>query len=66
LSRLLARLQRQELEAQQARAVARALAEGEAAQAKPVASPADLRGIPVVGRGVAGAIRGTRPGQNLR
>lgn len=34
-----------------------------------VTAPGDerrLRGIPAIGRGVAGAINGTRPGANLR
>jgi hypothetical protein len=32
----------------------------------PPATPGELRGIPVVGRNVEGAIRHTRPGFNLR
>jgi hypothetical protein len=32
----------------------------------PPASPGELRGLPMIARGVPGAIKGTTPGQNLR
>jgi hypothetical protein len=32
---------------------------------RPAADGRDLRGIPAIGRGVSGAIRGTRPGDDL-
>jgi hypothetical protein len=31
-----------------------------------VADPVSLRGIPAVGRGVSGAVRGSRPGDGIR
>lgn len=31
-----------------------------------IQDPVDLRGLPAIGRGVAGEIRYTRPGANLR
>jgi hypothetical protein len=31
-----------------------------------VQDPVDLRGLPAIGRGVQGAIRWTKPGENLR
>lgn len=72
MSRLLARLQRAELERQSQRAVRRALQEAEPSQKRggvPTAGGDEerLRGIPVVGApGVGGVIRGTKPGANLR
>jgi hypothetical protein len=71
VSRLLARLQRAELERQQQAAVRHALGEpelpGRASSPTAGGDEERLRGIPVVGaRGVSGAIRGTRPGANLR
>lgn len=70
MSRLLARLQRRDLEAQQVRAVAEALREtGQRITAPRAAGgdPTRLRGIPVVGaRGVGGAILGTKPGVRTR
>jgi hypothetical protein len=71
MSRLLARLQRAELERQSQAAVRKALAEsdpGERKGAPTAGGDAErLRGIPVVGaRGVGGAIRGSKPGANLR
>jgi hypothetical protein len=70
VSRLYARLRRQELEVEMHRAVRRAVGDEGPVGADtpaPVASPAVLRGIPVIGRGCGeGAIRGTRPGANLR
>lgn len=71
MSRLLARLQRFELQRQAAAAVRIALEEPEPRRrGDPVTPGGDverLRGIPVVGaRGVGGAIRGTKPGGNLR
>jgi hypothetical protein len=63
-------IERSALRAAQARVVADAvLATGEDAPANPRAQPNDpvrLRGIPCVGRGVGGAIRGTRPEDALR
>lgn len=71
MSRLLARLQRAELERQHQAAVRRALGQPEPAEkaGKPTAGGDEerLRGIPVVGApGVGGAIRGTKPGDKLR
>lgn len=71
MSRLLARLQRAELERQAQDAVRHALGESDpgqrAGRATAGGDAASLRGIPVVGaRGVSGAIRGTKPGANLR
>src|SRR5438067_195294 len=62
LSRLLARIQRAQLEIEQARIVAEALTQS-SAPAGPRSAPADpraLRGIPVIG-GCSGAIPGTTP-----
>jgi 5-methylcytosine-specific restriction endonuclease McrA len=61
MSRLLARIQRQALGVEQARAVEEALRESGAAASAPRSAPADvrgLRGIPVIG-GCPGAIPGT-------
>lgn len=71
VSRLLARLQRPELERERQDAVRRALGESEPTERKGAPTAGGdaerLRGIPVVGaRGVGGAIRGTKPGANLR
>lgn len=66
MSRLYARLQRDRLAAEQARAVRRALLEADPSECGPAPTAGGdeerLRGIPVVGRGVSGAIPGTRPG----
>lgn len=70
MSRLLARLQRAELERQHQAAVRRALGEPEVPERAGVPTAGGdeerLRGIPVLSKGVSGAIRGTRPGANLR
>lgn len=70
MSRMLARIQRQRLAAQQARAVARALREAvEDGRVYVPGTGGDerrLRGIPAVGRGVAGEIPGTRPDRAMR
>lgn len=71
MSRLLARLQRAELERQAKAAVRKALQTSAPGERKPVASAGGdvdgLRGIPVVGApGVGGAIKGTKPGQGLQ
>lgn len=65
MSRLRARLHRQQTQADIERTVARALGEATGTQ-RVVVTPtgADalrLRGIPAIGKGVAGAIRGTDP-----
>lgn len=65
MSRLRARLHRQQTQADIARTVARALGDA-AGNERIVVTPtgADalrLRGIPAIGRGVAGCIRGTNP-----
>ena len=68
MSRLLARIQRAELERQQAAAVADALRETGQRITAPRGAPADparLRGIPMIG-GAAGAIPGTMPPRNRR
>jgi hypothetical protein len=63
---LLPRFRSVELELEQRRAVARAITEARAlgvdipTSSKP--APAELRGIPVLGVGVDGAIAGTKPG----
>jgi hypothetical protein len=64
---LLPRFRSVELELEQRRAVARAINEARAlgvdiptTTSKP--APAELRGIPVLGVGVDGAIAGTKPG----
>lgn len=65
MSRLLARIQRQALGVEQARAVEEALRESGAAASAPRSAPADvrrLRGIAVIG-GCPGAIPGTMPGR---
>lgn len=64
MSRLLARLQRQKLEAEQRRLVDEALLTADRRHVDPRTAEGDperLRGIPVIGRGVGGAIPGTRP-----
>jgi hypothetical protein len=71
VSRLLARLQRAELQRQAAAAVQRALNEADVAETKLSARSAGgdeerLRNIPVIGRGIPGVQRGTRPGDRLR
>ena len=71
MSRLLARLQRQELQRQHDALVRTALQEAEPTERQAAATAGGdaerLRGIPVVGaKGVSGAIRGTKPGGNLR
>lgn len=65
-------LQRRRQDAVHARMLARiALEVGENVPQRPIAGATaggderKLRGIPAVGRGVAGAIRGTRPGDGL-
>jgi hypothetical protein len=73
VSRLRARIQRQELEAMQWRIVAEALRadpglelrNGKLKRAGARAAAGDgarLRGLPCIARGVSGAIRGTAPG----
>jgi hypothetical protein len=68
-ARLLPRLRRHELEAEQARILARVLAEVEdELRADPRAAagdPARLRGLPAVGRGIAGAVSGSDPLRSL-
>lgn len=63
MSRLRARIQRQEMEEEQRRIVDIALAGGSAPHAarSSEADPLRLRGIPAIGIGVAGEIPGTRP-----
>lgn len=69
MSRLLARLQRDELERQARAAVRKALQSSDPAEKRVKASaggdPDAMRGVPIQARGVSGAIRGTRPGENL-
>lgn len=65
MSRLMAKLQRDELAEVFARKVAEALGQSEPGTRVFVmptgADHARLRGIPAIGRGVSGAIRGTDP-----
>lgn len=66
MSRLLAQIQRAQLNREHARLVNRALTETEHLQTRQVTvdrlDPLRLRGIPVIGRGHAGGhITGTRP-----
>jgi hypothetical protein len=67
MSRLLARLQRAELERQAKAAVRRALQAPDPAERRAAASaggePDAMRGVPILGRGIGGAIKGTRPGE---
>ena len=65
MSRLLARMHREEMLDWQAKAVAKALREAgvDAPRHKVTAGgdPLSLRGLPAIGPGVSGAIRGTDP-----
>jgi len=65
MTRIRARIQRQRLEAEQARAVEEALRQSGTAASAPRSAPGDpraLRGIPMIG-GCSGAIPGTVPGK---
>jgi hypothetical protein len=70
MSKLLARLQRAELERQAQAAVRKALQVSDPAHKRIKASAggdqAAMRGVPILGRGIGGAIKGTRPGDSLR
>jgi hypothetical protein len=69
VSRLLARLQRVELQRQADAAVRRALSEPEPNDRSKASAGGDveaMRGVPILGRGIGGAIKGTRPGDGLR
>jgi hypothetical protein len=69
VSRLLARLQRVELQRQADAAVAHALGTAVAqprARASAGGDVVAMRGVPIQAKGVGGAVRGSRPGANLR
>src|SRR5215471_5616939 len=76
--RLASKFRRQELEAEQARLLRKALAEANVdadevlngngrrrVRARAGGDPRSLRGLPVVGSGMGGVIPGTRPGDSL-
>lgn len=66
--RLLLGFRRAHEAARQAAAVGRIMLEEDRAlpaSSAPTAEPGDLRGIPVIGSGVGGAIAGTKPGASM-
>lgn len=68
MSRMRARIERHRLAAEHAALVDQALQES-TAPTESRSAPADerrLRGIPAIGRGVAGEIPGTRPDKRIR